>query len=78
LGFAGDPAVCVAIGLGRNVFGHGYACALRSDESLTCWGDGESGQLGGDTDQRAPAPPSLCHEREWQVDASMAAPPGRV
>lgn len=37
----------VQAGLGRDVFGHGFACAVLEDATLTCWGDDESGQLGG-------------------------------
>lgn len=37
----------VSAGLGRDAFGHGFACALLADATLTCWGDDESGQLGG-------------------------------
>ena len=40
-------ARAVSAGVGRNVFGHGFACAVAEDTSAVCWGDDESGQLGG-------------------------------
>jgi hypothetical protein len=41
-------ASTVSAGLGRDVFGHGFACAVTEDATALCWGDDESGQLGGE------------------------------
>ena len=41
-------ATTVSAGLGRDVFGHGFACAVLEDTTVACWGDDESGELGGD------------------------------
>ena len=41
-----NRASLVAAGVGRNVFGNGYACALREDGTMTCWSDDDFGQLG--------------------------------
>ena len=46
-----DHAIDVGLGLGRNVMGYGFGCALRASPDaegarVFCWGDNESGQLG--------------------------------
>jgi len=50
----------VAAGQGRNVLGHGFACALLDDGSVQCWGDGDSGQLG-DGSRVSSSPPVQAH-----------------
>jgi hypothetical protein len=43
---AGVRGVQVAAGVALNAFGHGHACVVDAEQRVSCWGDGESGQLG--------------------------------
>ncbi|MEM6532538.1 MAG: hypothetical protein AAF654_07935 [Myxococcota bacterium] len=55
--------------------GNGFACGLDSDGGLTCWGNNDSGQLGGgvDSGERAPLTPIVDPMTWSDIDVGVAA-----
>ena len=48
-----SQVVDIGLGLGRDIMGYGFGCALLTTSNVACWGDNDSGQLG--TGKEAPS-----------------------